>query len=174
MMRYMIAGLLITAASLVHGQELDDGIYHIRFRISDMGFSQVVTITNCTRSSNFTHFKFDVVVSENGSLKRRVDDWQSVKNIVYDGHFKFAIPVANVSTHMVFYFEGVNHSTNGVFMGEGDVPFMGPNVGKNKFTFSMTKGTFIRSASPIAEAADHQGKFSEKGIPDSAKFYLKK
>ena len=118
---------------------LDNGRFEVLFRISDMGFSQIVTITNCTTNSAVDYYKFDVAISEQGSLMRFAGDRQMVKGIVYDGKFKFIIPYANVASLEGFYFEGTNQATNGVFIGNGDVPFQGPNGGENKFHFQIKK-----------------------------------
>jgi len=130
---------IILLPSLGFADGLDDGKYEISFRISDMGFTQVVTITHCTKNSTVSYYKFDVVIEEKGALKRFKDDKQIVKGIVYDGKFKFIIPYANVASLDGYYFEGNNKLKNGVFTGNGDVPFQGPNGGKNKFHFQIKK-----------------------------------
>jgi hypothetical protein len=131
-----LAMILVGAGSAM-GNSLTNGLYAISFRISDMGFSQVVTITNCTQNADVSYYKFDVVIDQKGSLKRFDDDNQRVKGIVYDGKFKFVIPYANVASHYTFYFDGLNTSSNGVFRGQGDVPYMGPNCSNNTFRFYM-------------------------------------
>ena len=118
---------------------IENGKYEISFRISDMGFSQVIEIRNSTQNDEVSHYKFDVIINEKGSLSRFKDDNQIVKGIVYNGKFKMIIPYANVTGVDAYYFEGKNESKNGFFSGIGDVPYQGPNVGKNKFNFFLKK-----------------------------------
>ncbi len=118
---------------------IENGDYELSFRISDMGFQQIITVTNCTYNPDISYYKFDVLIAENGALKRFADDAQTVNGLVYDGKFKFIIPYANVVTVDAYCFEGANEETNEQFCGKGDVPFQGPNSGNNKFTFWMKK-----------------------------------
>lgn len=118
---------------------VENGKYELSFRISDMGFSQIIEIKNSTQNTDISYYKFDVVIKEKGSLKRFDDDNQIIKGIAYDGKFKFIIPYANVVSIDAFYFEGKNKLEDGIFTGTGDVPYQGPNVGNNKFNFVLTK-----------------------------------
>ena len=104
-----------------------------------MGFEQEITIANCWWTPNLTCMYYDVVINKKGSLKRFDGDNQIVRGILYEGKFKFIIPFANVVDIHPYIFQGVNTETNGVFEGNGDVPYQGPNVGNNKFHFWMKK-----------------------------------
>lgn len=118
---------------------ITNGDYEITFRISDMGFQQDITITNCWWTPNLSCMYYDVIISKKGSLKRFDGDRQIVRGILYEGYFKFIVPYANVVNVDAFYFKGKNVETNGVFEGEGDVPYEGMNAGDNRFRFWMKR-----------------------------------
>jgi hypothetical protein len=148
-MKTLIAILLVALPLTTRATGITNGTYEIGFRISDMGFQQEVTITNCWWTHNLTAMYFDVVIKKNGSLKRFDGDCQSVRGVVYNGEFKFIIPFANVVDVNAFYFTGKNQDKNGAFQGTGDVPYQGPNGGNNKFTFQMKRiGPLTKPSTP--------------------------
>ncbi len=138
-MKAIITSLLCLLPFLANGAGITNGQYEITFRISDMGFQQEVTITNCWWTDNLTTMYCDVVIEKNGSLKRFDGDRQTVRGILYIGKFKFIILFANVVNVDAFVFEGSDEDRDGILEGTGDVPFQGPNGGNNKFEFSMRR-----------------------------------
>ena len=150
-MKATITSLLCLIPFLAHGAGITNGQYEISFRISDMGFQQEVTITNCWWTPNLTTMYFDVVIEKNGSLKRFDGDRQTVRGILYMDRFKFIIPFANVVNVDAFVFEGSNADQDGVFEGTGDVPFQGPNGGNNKFKFWMKRKTPNQASQAIGD-----------------------
>ena len=139
MKRIILAlALLIPITACYAG--ITNGNYEISFRISDMGFQQEITVTNCWWTPNLSCMYYDVVITNKGALKRFDSDNQKVRGILYEGYFKFIIPYANVVNVDAFVFKGNNTETkDGIFEGEGDVPYEGVNSGNNRFKFWMKK-----------------------------------
>lgn len=136
MKRSILALMLLIPLSECYAG-ITNGVYEITFPISDMIFQQEITITNCWWTPNLSCMYYDVVITKKGSLKRFEGDNQTVRGILYEGYFKFIVPYANVVDVNAYVFKGKNEEVNGVFEGEGDVPYTGPNSGNNRYKFWM-------------------------------------
>jgi len=113
---------------------LENGKYEIRFDISDMVFTQVVTITKLTGTT------FDIVIDEEGSLNLRPKRHgrQNVNGVIYSGNFKFVVPSANVVHVYAYYFEGKNVSKDGKLTGNG-ISLRGLGTPVEKFSFVIRR-----------------------------------
>jgi hypothetical protein len=161
-----VALLLLWTIQLSIAAGITNGTYYVAFFISDMGNGYDITILNYSNYPDAKFASFDILACPhrpNRSDPYGTERTQRVTGVVLDDRFHFIIPAGWIGGYWAYYFEGNNESSNGVFQGNGDVPYTGPNWGNNKFHFILGTGTLAqaterhRSSNQAVEAIGDPG-----------------